>query len=251
MKLTWNIIHGDCLNELAKIEPGTVRLAFADPPYNIGVDYGEEYDDKIPQEKFLDWSYLWISAVTESLTSDGSLWLLINHEWACSLEFALIEHGFKIRDWITWYETFGVNCNGKFNRCSRRLLHAVKHPKRFVFHGDAPEIRRPSDRQSKYNDKRANPDGKLWDDVWTIPRLAGTHAERLDGFPTQLPLALLRPIVACASDPGDLVLDPFSGSATTGAVCLELGRRYIGIERSAEFCRLSRERLETMEAVTK
>jgi site-specific DNA-methyltransferase (adenine-specific) len=99
----------------------------------------------------------------------------------------------------------------------------------------------------KDNDKRANPAGRIWDDVWgidpPIPRVCGTFKERLAGFPTQLPLALLRPIIGCATDPNDLILDPFSGSATTGVAALELGRRYIGIERSPEFAARSRERL--------
>jgi site-specific DNA-methyltransferase (adenine-specific) len=100
----------------------------------------------------------------------------------------------------------------------------TRHRRRFVFH-PAPEIRRPSARRAIYRDRRAAPAGKLWDDVWTIPRLAGTHRGRIKAFPAQLPIRLLRPIVACASEPGDLVIDPFSGSATTGAAGIELGRR--------------------------
>jgi hypothetical protein len=132
-----------------------------------------------------------------------------------------------------------------FNRCSRHLLHFVKDPRRFVFHAEA--VRRASARQAKYCDKRADPWGKVWDDVWgiepPIPRLVDNDAERIPGFPTQLPLALLLPIVGCASDPGDLVVDPFSGSATTGEACLTLGRRFVGIERNEEYVRLARQRL--------
>ncbi len=98
-----------------------------------------------------------------------------------------------------------------------------------------------------YNDPRANPNGKLWDDVWginpKISRLVGNAAERLPGFPTQLPLDLLQPLIGCASDPGDLVLDPFSGSATTGVAALIQARRFLGIERSEQFGALSRQRL--------
>jgi hypothetical protein len=139
---------------------------------------------------------------------------------------------FHVRDVVTWYETFGVNnsAGNKFNATSRRLLPAVKDPDRFVFHASA--VTRPSDRQEKYDDRRASPGGKIWDDVWEIPRLVGTAKERLPGFPTQLPLALLRPIIACCSDPGALVIDPFSGSGTTGAACVELGRRYLGFEQN-------------------
>jgi site-specific DNA-methyltransferase (adenine-specific) len=121
----------------------------------------------------------------------------------------------------------------------------VRDRKRFVFHADA--VRRPSDRQTKYRDRRANPAGKVWDDVWginpPIPRVAGTHAERIEDFPTQLPLELLRRVVGCASDPGDLVVDPFNGSGTTGAACVELGRRYVGVEQSERYADRARRRL--------
>ena len=87
--------------------------------------------------------------------------------------------------------------------------------------------------------------GKTLDDVWTdIPRLAGTHAERIPSFPTQLPVSLLRRVVSCCTDPGDLVIDPFCGSGTTGAAAVGLGRRFLGVERSAEFADLARLRLK-------
>ena len=105
-----------------------------------------------------------------------------------------VEAGLYHRQTIIWYETFGVCCTGKFNRCTRPLLWFVKNPRHFVFR-DCPDIRCPSDWQLKYKDKRANPRGKLWNDLWQIPRVAGTHAERIEGFPTQLPIRLLRPIV--------------------------------------------------------
>ncbi len=102
---------------------------------------------------------------------------------------------------------------------------------------------RPSDRQTKYKDKRAVPGGKIWDDVWQIPRLTGTSKERIPDFPTQLPIELLRAIVGCSSEPGDLVVDPFNGSGTTGVACIEADRRYIGIDSSERFIDLAHKRL--------
>ena len=142
--------------------------------------------------------------------------------------------GLYFRNTIKWHETFGNNCTRKFGRTSRPIHYFTKHPKWFVL---------PSDRQVKYADKRANPAGKVMDDVWAIPRVAGTHAERIAGSPTQLPIALLQRIVAVASDPGDLVLDPFSGSATTGVAAAEEGRRYVGVEINAEYVERSTARL--------
>jgi DNA modification methylase len=240
---SWQVLTGDCVAELAKVEPGTIRLVFADPPYNIGFDYGEGHDDEQPDDQYLTWVASWVAGCADALAPDGSMWVLINDEYAAEYALLLKRAGLTIRNWVIWYETFGVNCANKFNRTKRHLFYTVKNPDRFVFHPDA--VSRPSDRQAKYNDARANPDGKILDDVWTdIPRLVGTAAERIPDFPTQLPLALLRRVVACSSDPGDLVIDPFNGSGTTGAACVELGRRYLGIERSEKFAELARLRLK-------
>lgn len=223
----WRIITGDCLEVIPTLEAGSVRLVFADPPYNQGVDYGPHHDDEMAPEAYLVWCEAWLKAAVRLLTPDGSLWLLVSHEWAWQLVPIAMSAGLHVRQFLTWYETFGVNCTRKFNRCSRPLLWLVQNPNRFVFN-DCPEIRRPSDRQTKYNDKRANPDGKLLDDVWVVPRVAGTHGERIRGFPTQLPIRLLRPIVGCASNPGDLVFDPFAGSGTSGVAAVEAGRHTSG-----------------------
>jgi len=249
----WRIITGDCLEVMPGLEAGSIRLVFADPPYNQGVDYGEEFFDAVSPESYLAWCQVWIQDATRLLAPDGSFWLLISHEWAWQLIPMAVRAGLSLRQTLIWYEKFGANCTRKFNRCSRSLLWLVKNPNRFVFN-DCPEIRRESDRQKKYNDKRANPAGKFWDDIWgidpEIPRLAGTHKERMRGFPTQLPIKLLRPIIGCASDPGDLVLDPFAGSGTSGQAAVEMSRRYIGIERSDLFAARAQMRLDRFAVVT-
>jgi site-specific DNA-methyltransferase (adenine-specific) len=254
----WQVVHGDCLTIL---ESDAIRerprLIFADSPYNQCVDYGDgKKADALSPDDYLEWCALWLGACAKTLAPDGSLWLLISDEWVA--EFAVLlkgmfrvrgiqfTNGLTMRSWIKWYERFGVYCTSKFGRCSRHLLHFVKDPVRFVFHAET--VRVPSARQEVYNDRRANPDGKVMDDVWSdIPRLAGTHGERIAGFPTQLPVVLLSRIIAVASDPDDLILDPFSGSGTTGAAALALGRRYIGIEKQEKFVDLSRLRLQGVE----
>ena len=245
-KPTWEIRHGDCLALLPTLtEPS--RLIFADPPYNIGIDYGEgKAADRLDDAAYLAWVKKWLAACRDILTPDGSLWVLIGDEYAAEYAVTLKRLGLTIRSWLKWWEAFGVNCAHNFNRCSRHLFYCVRDAKHFVFHEEA--VTRPSDRQAKYNDKRANPSGKLYDNVWginpPIPRLTGTCKERLPDFPTQLPLALLEPIVLCASDPGDLVVDPFSGSGTTGVAAIRNDRRYFGIEKSQKFTDLAHLRLE-------
>lgn len=240
-KPKWNIILADCFKELPKIK--SARLIVADPPYNQGIDYGEDFDDEIDEDEYLRWSRQWINLCVGALAKDGSLWVIISDEWADHLAIMLTEAGLTRRAWIKWYETFGVNCTNNFNRCSRHIFYYVVDPKRFVFNAESRYIRRPSDRQAKYGDGRADPDGKLWDDVWAIPRLVDNAKERIPDFPTQIPLAITRAIVACASEPGDLVVDPFCGSGSTGHAALELHRRFTGIEIGEQFCDLATVRL--------
>lgn len=239
---TWEIHCGDCITELAKLKPGTAKLVFADPPYNQGIDYGKGRNaDLLTERAYLDWCRKWIAACVRVLTDDGSMWVMISDEYADHFGILLREAGLHRRSWIKWYETFGVNCTNNFNRCSRHIFYCVKNPRRFVFNTDA--VSRPSDRQSKYADSRANPHGKLWDNVWHIPRLVENSKERLPDFPTQLPLALVHPIILCASHPGDLVIDPFCGSGTTGVAAVQNGRRFFGTEFNQVFASQANKRL--------
>jgi site-specific DNA-methyltransferase (adenine-specific) len=249
--MSWNVITGDCISVLPTISPRPI-LIVADPPYNQKISYGSYYDDNKTDSDYLLWCHRWIESAYSTLGDDGSFWLLCSHEYVSDIDVIARRVGFHRRQWITWFESFGVNCKGKFNRCSRPLLWYSKHKTEFIFNSDAPEVRRPSDRQAKYSDARAANGGlKLWDDCWginpPIPRVCGTFKERIKGFPTQLPLKLLRPIIAVASNPGDTCLDPFSGSASLGHACLELGRNFVGIELSEQYAELSRERLRKVE----
>ena len=241
----WSILNVDVIDGLESVrdEHGPARLIFTDPPYNIGIDYGDgEKADLLPPRAYMNWVREWLGLCWDCLTDDGSLWVMIGDEYASEYCGELKSIGFSIRSWIKWYETFGVNCSNKFNRTSRHIFYAVKDANSFVFNPE-PVIR-PSDRQTKYGDSRAAAGGKLWDDVWQIPRLTGTCAERIPDFPTQLPLALVEPIVLCASMPGDLVVDPFNGSGTTGVASIRNGRKYVGIEKSEVFSGVARLRLE-------
>lgn len=239
-KLDCRILLGDCLDELPKLK--NVRLVFADPPYNIGVDYGGGAKaDTLPVDQYLAWCNDWITLAANALTKDGSFWLMVPDEYAEHFAIMMNDTGLHRRAWIKWYETFGNNLPNNFNRTSRHIFYYVVDPKRFVFNPDA--VTRPSARQEKYNDKRAVEGGKIWDDVWQIPRLTGTSRERVPGFPTQLPLQMLLAIVGCASEPGDLVVDPFAGSGTTGVAARMLKRRFIGIEKGVDFWNLATARL--------
>jgi DNA modification methylase len=287
------ILHGDCIEGMDSLEAGSVDLAFADPPFNIGYEY-DVYEDRIEYEKYLDWSRRWMTAVFRVLKPSGTFWLAIGDEYAAELKIEAQKIGFHTRSWVVWYYTFGVNCAQKFTRSHAHLFYFVKDVRDFTFRGEELENRVPSARQLVYNDSRANPRGRLPDDTWIIrpadavgemtdeetclinlsprdddrtwtlrpqdlagrfqpnedtwyfPRVAGTFKERAGFHGCQMPEQLLGRIIRFCSEPGDVVLDPFCGSATTAAVAKKLGRRWLAFDLSDEYVRRGQARLESI-----
>lgn len=225
---------------MRRLDAGSVDLVVADPPYNIGVDYGcGASADRRPD--YPAWCQAWIDECFRILRDGGALWVISGQEYGACIDLAIQGAGFAMRNRITWYETFGVYCHNKFGRCSRPLFYAVKGGG-FVFNKDAVTV--PSARMEKYNDKRANPGGKIMGDVWEVPRVCGTFKERVPGVPTQLPESLVRRIVGVSSNPGHTVLDPFAGSGTIPAVAASMGRDAIGIEVNLDYSLIAQGRLE-------
>jgi site-specific DNA-methyltransferase (adenine-specific) len=244
------------------MKDGTVDLGFADPPYNIGYDYGdEEYKDNLKPSEYLTWSVNWMDEMYRVLKPDGSFWMMIGDEWAADLKVKARELGFHTRSWVIWYYTFGVNCSKKFSRSHVHIFYFTKHPKKFTF--NETQVRVPSARALVYNDKRANPDGRLPDDTWilrpqdipegfdpmsdtwTFSRVCGTFKQRQAGAANQLPEQLVGRIMRACSNEGDLVLDPMAGTGTTLAVAKKLKRNYIGFELSSNYSDMIRKRLRT------
>jgi site-specific DNA-methyltransferase (adenine-specific) len=247
--LAIDAVHrGDCLSLMSKVPTGSVHLAFADPPFNIGYDY-DAYDDRLSADAYLDWSKKWMGEIVRVLRPDGTFWLAIGDEYAAELKvIATRELGLTCRSWVVWYYTFGVNCKQKFSRSHAHLFHFVRDPAAFTFNTDA--IRVPSARELVYGDKRANPTGRLPDDTWILrpqdlpegfgaaedtwyfPRICGTFKERSGWHGCQMPEQLLGRIIRASSREGETVLDPFGGSGTTLAVAKKLGRSFLGMELS-------------------
>jgi len=258
---TNKVYQGDCIKLFEQIEPGSVDLAFADPPFNIGYDYDVYEDDRAAHE-YLDWSRRWMAGVRKALKPTGTFWLAIGDEYAAELKVIAQEVGFTCRSWVIWYYTFGVNCARGFSRSHTHLFHFVCDRDHFTFNSDNPAIRVPSARQLVYADARANPRGRLPDNTWILrpqdlpqgftaeqntwyfPRVAGTFKEREGFHGCQMPEQLLGRIIRCSSNPLDLVLDPFAGSGTTLVAAQKLGRRWIGFELSPDYARRVQARLE-------
>jgi DNA modification methylase len=242
----YSIRVGDVIEVAKEIPDGSARLVFADPPYNEGVDYGngKDADLKTPQE-YQDFCMSWMREAGRILTPDGSFWTLISEDWADYFGVWLRLAGFHRRRWVVWYESFGQNAEDNFTKSNRHLFYCVKNRKEFVFNRDA--VRRVSWRE-KNGDKRACPDGAVMDATWTdIPRVMDNHPGRMVDFPTQLPVALLAPIVGVSTYPGDTVVDLFSGSGSLGEACIldpHGPRTFVGIEQNPHYAKMSAARLD-------
>ena len=130
---TNTIYHRDCISGMNEMEAGSVDLAFADPPFNIGYEY-DVYHDRKERDDYLDWSREWIGAVHRVLKADGTFWLAIGDEYAAEMKVLFHrELGLSLRNWVIWYYTFGVHCTRKFARSHAHLFYVVKDPKRFTF----------------------------------------------------------------------------------------------------------------------
>lgn len=251
----------DCILGMKQLKAGSVDLAFADPPFNIGFSY-DVYDDSKDAGSYVNWCREWMAQVHRVLKPDGTFWLAIGDEYAAELKIECQKLGFTCRSWVIWYYTFGVNCKLKFSRSHAHLFHFVKDAKHFTFNRQETLV--PSARQLVYADKRAA-EGRLPDDtwilrpqdltdgltpdedVWYFPRVAGTFKEREGFHGCQMPEQLLGRIIRVCSNSGDLVLDPFSGSATSVAVAKKLGRRFVSFDISDEYVERGLKRLEGIE----
>ncbi len=258
---TNQIIQGDSVTMLDGAPPGWVDLVFADPPFNIGYLY-HGYNDERNDDDYLQFSTDWMKSVHRALKPTGSFYLAIGDDYAADLAvIARRKIGFHLRNWIIWHYTFGQQPKNKFARSHTHILYFTKDPKQFTFNADA--IRVASARQTTYNDVRANPKGKLPDDVWylrppeapeplfdaacdtwNVSRVCGTFKEREGWHGCQMPMGVLDRIIKSSSNPGDIVLDPFNGSGTTVVSAALLGRRYVGIDQSEEYVGYAKKRLE-------
>ena len=239
------IICGDCIEILGEASEPFADLIFADPPFNIGYKY-DKYYDKVKSKNYIAWTKEWMGVCKKVLKPAGSFYIAIGDEYAANVKTIADELGLFMRNWIIWHYTFGQQTKKKFARAHTHIFYFVNDKKNFTFNEHA--VRVPSDRQLIYNDRRANPAGKMPDDVWgEFSRVCGTFKEREEWHPCQMPENLLKRIIAVSSNVGDCVLDPFSGSGTTLAAAKQLGRNYVGMEISKKYVENTKKRLAQLE----
>lgn len=238
------ILVGDAVELLKQPSlQGAVNLACVDPPFGIGFKYDNYADDLSPHE-YLLWTRNWLAAVHKVLADDGTLWINIGDKYAAEMKIAATDAGYHLRRWCIWRFTFGQAQRNNFTNAHTHLFYFTKHKKKFTFNASEPACRVPSDRQLKYKDKRANPNGKLPDDVWDFSRVCGSFKERNKAqHGCQLSEALLARIVRTCSKPRDLVLDCFCGTGGTLAVARKLDRDVAGCDLSPVYVAEARKRV--------
>lgn len=246
------IIVGECAEEMARLPAASVDMIFADPPYNLQlegelhrpnntlVDGVDEGWDKFPDFAAYDaFTRGWLGAATRLLKDDGTLWVIGSYHNIFRVGATLQDLGYWILNDVVWRKTNPMpNFRGRrFTNAHETLIWCAKGRgrKRYKFNYDAM--------------KALNGDVQMRSD-WLLPICGGAERLKQDGrkaHPTQKPEALLYRVILASTDVGDLVLDPFFGSGTTGAVARRLGRDWLGIESDRSYAKMARERIAAVE----
>jgi modification methylase len=242
------ILKGDCIEQLSALPDACIDVVFADPPYNLqlsgeltrpnnsrvdGVDDDwDKFDDLAAYDAF---SRAWLSEVHRVLTPNGSLWVIGSYHNIFRVGSALQDLGFWILNDVIWRKTNPMpNFRGRrFTNAHETMIWAAKSQKsKYTFNYEAM--------------KGLNEDLQMRSD-WLLPICNGN--ERIKGddgrkaHPTQKPESLLHRVVLASTRVGDVILDPFFGSGTTGAVAKQLGRDFIGIERDPDYIAVAEKRI--------
>jgi modification methylase len=243
------ILNGDCLEELRRLPDRSVDLVFADPPYNLQlggdllrpdnskVDAVDDHWDQFESFAAYDaFTRAWMAECRRVLKDDGAIWVIGSYHNIFRVGVALQDLGFWILNDVVWRKSNPMpNFKGtRFTNAHETLIWATKSRggRRYTFNYDAM--------------KMANDDLQMRSD-WSLPLCTGDErlkdASGAKAHPTQKPEALLHRVILASTKPGDLILDPFFGTGTTGAVARRLGRKFIGIERETEYAEIAEARI--------
>ena len=244
------LLTGDCVEVLKTLDAKSVDLVFADPPYNLQLGgellrpdnskvdaVDDDWDRFASFEEYDRFSRAWLTECRRILKDDGTLWVIGSYHNIFRLGAALQDLGFWILNDVIWRKSNPMpNFKGtRFTNAHETLIWAAKSrgQKRYTFNYEAL--------------KAFNEDVQMRSD-WTLALCTGEERLKdeagIKAHPTQKPEALLHRVLLSASKPGDVVLDPFFGTGTTGAAAKRLGRRWIGIERDETYATLARARIE-------
>ena len=222
--------------------PQKPTLIFADPPYNVGVNYeGDETNDNRAVEEYQQWLSSVMKTLATNMDTGTTLWWVCPEEDADWVGPALTRYVGPRLYRIVWHETFSQYNRYNLTRDYRFIFcHYLKGTNKKSITMNLDAIRIPSKRMILRDSRAVGP--KIPGTVWQLRRLQGTAKDRVDWHPTQLPPELLDRIVLGWSSPTDLVLDAFAGSGSLGMRCLSHRRDFVGIDKSEAYCEHMRQR---------
>lgn len=240
------IIHGDVLTSLKTLEDETVDLIFADPPYNIGKNF-DGLRESWGEIDFLQWCYEWLDECHRVLKQHGTFYLMNSTENMPFLDI-WCRKKFNVKSRIIWaYDSSGVQAKKHFGSMYEPMLMLTKNEKNYTFNHEDIMVEAKTGAKRQLIDYRKTPPQpyntkKVPGNVWEFPRVR-FKMDEYENHPTQKPEALLERIIRASSHAGDVVLDPFAGSFTTGATARKLGRKSIGIEINEDYVKMGLRRL--------
>ena len=233
----YEIYQGDCFDKMLEFEDETFDMIFADPPYFISK---ASWDVSKGLNEDFEFHKRWLTECKRLLKPNGTLWVSGIYHSIYPVGFALQLLGYHLLNEIVWYKPNALpnticNC---FTASHETLIWARKNEKaKHCFNYSAMK-------NGEFpNDILKNPQ-KQMRSVWCIP-FPHQREKQFGRHPTQKPLELMRRIITASTNAGDLILDPFMGSGTTGLAAVELGRRFVGIELEPEYVDLARRRIES------
>lgn len=244
----FTLLHGDCFELLPQFE-FKFDMIFADPPYflsngGISVQAGEivcvdkgDWDKAIPSMPIDEFNLRWLSLCRDKLKPNGAIWISGTYHNIFSVANALTTLGYKILNVITWEKTNpppNISCR-YFTYSTEFIIWARRDEKKAHFYN--------------YELMKQINGGKQMKDVWQLPAIAPWE-KSCGKHPTQKPLSVLSRIILASTKENDWILDPFSGSSTTGIAASLSGRRFLGIEREKEFAEMSRRRREEIDKLS-
>lgn len=247
------VINADCVEAMKKIEDNSIDVIFADPPYNLQLGDAlkrpdntdvkgvyEEWDSFESLAAYDDYTKEWMKEARRILKEDGTIWVIGSYHNIFRVGYIMQDLGFWILNDIIWNKTNPMpNFKGtRFTNAHETLIWATKNPKaHYTFN---------------YEAMKAMNDDVQMRSTWEIPLCTGN--ERLKNaetgeklHPTQKPEALLYRVIMASTNVGEIILDPFFGTGTTGAVAKKLGRRFIGIEKDKTYIKGAKARLAAVE----
>ncbi|MBT4888899.1 MAG: site-specific DNA-methyltransferase [Rhodospirillales bacterium] len=242
------IIQGNCVEAMNALPEGSIDTIFADPPYNLQLegellrpnhskvdavdDAWDQFDSFAAYDKFTE---EWMTAARRLLKPDGGMWVIGSYHNIFRVGRILQDLGFWILNDVVWLKTNPMpNFRGRrFTNAHETMIWCSRSQKaKYKFNYEAM--------------KNLNDDLQMRSD-WTMPLCTGKERiKQADGskaHPTQKPEALLHRVILSSSNPGDVILDPFFGSGTTGAVAKRLKRNFVGIEQNKDYIKIARERI--------